>query len=556
MMHDMGITLASNDSLSSFPDNTLVSFTNLMPSPVVRRAHKWYVALDTVSFHDVFSNTPAWVGEATDREPHFIAMPLYHGSMLAVKHGEVLAMPPTSPDALVRNIPDRYYTIAQFTSTLNNLFDRHMRGQLLFAHNGGGLLSITVADRDKPLALLVHPRVADWMHLAPPNPRTWALVEGVRYPLYMLGGRVGIGATRIAGKAAVRAATMPKYVRLNMSGLRHTGGSDVCKRTLAIVPYVSGAERDRFFHEVRVREFLELDGDRLESLQLSLVDDSGEPLRVTVGQPTFAKLTLREMDSQSFLMRFSSLDPDASGVNSDFTHRLSAPLHLDARHWQMALSSVQFPSKFLQLTDDELQLPLLHLTLGTGQPQPISLRRSDLVSPSTLVATIQRLATRLSKTGVPTFSIEFGLLKVHFPSPGTVSIVNSLAILLGVTDLESAEPTSIVGGTDSVHLALAPINLHRLTPAAMMLYCDAIDPVIVGSKCVQVLKMIPVDASASMTGRYLSYECKHLDFVDLAESHMPSLHFSLARFDGKLVQFDNAREEVLYNLYFRKKGDQ
>jgi hypothetical protein len=548
MMRDISITLASNDSLSTFPDNTLSSFENMLANPIVRRAHKWYIALDAISFHNVFSNMPDWISHNPPSEPHFIAFTMNHVGGVSIKHGATL-LPRLGGKIIARNIPDRFYDGQQFLSMLNNLFDKHLQGKLDWYMETDGM--VVRVDGTVDVGLLVHPRIAQWLSMTP-DKESWVAVGAVRYIFFPLSLRPG--QTRFARSHSThRTSSAPEYVRISMSGLRHTGGSDRCKTTLAVVMYNSDRGRDAFFHEVKVREFVELEGDRLENLQVLLQDAAGKQLRLASGQPTFVKLTLREMDSQSFMMRFSSRDVGASGINSNFVATLSVPLQLEAKEWQIALSSIQFPSTFKRMQDVELRQELIFIRLGE-RTVSISLQPAHL---SSAIALVTAINTQASTLGGLQFALHSGLLRVQFSrSEGVVQITNRLAILLGVADLESANVTRIEGTLGTTYLAPNPVNVNRFTPATMMLYCDAIDPVIVGSRQLQVLKMVPVHLNGNVGSRWLSYECKHLDFTNLAESHTPSIHFTLARFDGKVVEFDNDQEEILYNLYFRKKSDQ
>jgi hypothetical protein len=89
------------------------------------------------------------------------------------------------------------------------------------------------------------------------------------------------------------------------------------------------------------------------------------------------------------------------------------------------------------------------------------------------------------------------------------------------------------------------------TPTTMLLYTDMVKGSVLGDQFAPLLKLIPTE-QGSRDAAVATYECRHLDFVNIASEHIVSINFSLRRFDGELVQFKDEDAEVLYNLVFRK----
>jgi hypothetical protein len=355
----------------------------------------------------------------------------------------------------------------------------------------------------------------------------------------------------------------PKYIRVILSNLKPGAGSVDYQNTLAVLPLYEAATSQHgrhryFYHEVDRREFVELvGGSDITSLSIRLVDEHGEQLHVSPGQPTFVRIFLQKMSpSSNFMLRVSNRDSnDPLATNSSFTVHLGAPLSLNGR-WRVALSSVQFPRKILGIRAEDLEGPdRVSIRYGMHDnfvdPEPFG--REDFVSAESLLTMLLHQVTLLDLNKNFDFIIlPDGRLLVGLKYPARLSVSYKLALVLGlVEDLDVHNDGVELRTRENEHLehtGYHPIDLQ--TPATMLLYTDIIQSTSLGDRRCPILKLIPTDLGQGDS--VVSYESRHLDFVNLRSSHIASIAFDLRRFDGHHVDFKSTKAEVMYNLVFRK----
>lgn len=90
------------------------------------------------------------------------------------------------------------------------------------------------------------------------------------------------------------------------------------------------------------------------------------------------------------------------------------------------------------------------------------------------------------------------------------------------------------------------IDLDRCKPNVLFLQCDFISPTIIGDKYARILKMIPFADG--------KYECKHLDFLNVAANDLSTVNMILTDESGKQIIFDeNNVDDVIISLVFQKR---
>lgn len=541
------IVLMSNASLDHYPGNTLTSFTNVMPSELHLSLHsecgkRWHVGLESLCFDTNFTNTPPFFDAC---HPHFVAAAStkhFMGVGLQVSEGRQEVSIPTD-----RN----YTTTAEFMLVLNNLFAGELYNKVIFdVEEKTSVLSFTGEDA----VLLIHPRIVDFFNFASQPNEIYDYLGKDYYKYTFRFNKNNIwhhGETGFSLRANI-----PSYVRVVMSNLYNNPGSEHCANTLAVFPFTKPQKGGAFFAEVSREERLKLTVPSLKSLSVRLLDENGQQLHLAAGQPTFLKMSIQNRIDGSFLMRISSKDPSAVGNNSDFRMNLTTPLILQKGVWKVALSSVQFPNRFLRFTREDAAKVQIRVREAGKEEGELMFLEEDFTSVVNLVSI---LSAELSTRYMLNVHMEHYHLLIKFTmvddSETELLFDNKLAILLGMVDFHSPdEMHSIKGKKETVYSSPFKINLGRLSPTAMMIFSDVVEPVIVGSHFSKIMKIIPAEASGGgAAGTMQSYESRHLDFVPVAYRHIPSIHMRLLQTDEQPITFANEDEEVLYNLLFTFK---
>ncbi len=96
------------------------------------------------------------------------------------------------------------------------------------------------------------------------------------------------------------------------------------------------------------------------------------------------------------------------------------------------------------------------------------------------------------------------------------------------------------------------LDIQRLMPHSMLLYCDAMKPIMIGDVFGKVLKLIPIEHASSKNTSIL-YESHHLDFTPVNSNQLSTFHFQLRIANGHLIEFAHKNIHVLVNILFRQK---
>lgn len=524
--------LTSNSSLDHFPDNTLSAFTNVLPTRISLGGdtHRIYACVDSLFLDANFTNVPKTFRSCL---PHFAVV---------TEHGFIEG-----------NIPQDYYTpekIGVFISQkMFGGIDRirfEVTPELTLRFAGAGT------------TLLIHPFIAKYFEVDAYRGEAHSLA-GTAYHTYKLTDQWVTGDMPFSLQT-----NAPRYLRLVMDGVDNNYGTRSCANTLAVIPLRRRERRRRrwlranqsFFVNIVRSEYIRLSGGLISSVSLKLVDEAGDQISLAKGQPTVVKMRFNSAAGNDFIFRISSQDLNAIGGNSDFRIDLPTPLLLNpVGKWKVALSSIHFPSKFACLGMVE-RLESVIFRAGENAV-PIYLGEEDFSDPQELLRSLNAglLAAEVSIRMQQ--QKEEGHLQILF-GLGTIDTYLEFsaktAFLLGLTDEYAANAAytlkCVPGGA---FVASQEIDFQRLTPKAMLLYVDVIDPQIVGSQYARVLKMIPTQTmmdGETFRGLVQTYECRRLEFAAISQSHIHSIHFKLVQLDGQTVKFHNETDDVLINILF------
>ena len=547
--------LASNMCTDKHPGNTLTAFTNTFPAPLTLRGVggirglQCCAALQLLQFNASFINTPKSLDE--DPHPHLFLCP--YPAYMTMRHQGLLE--PFRNHCRKLSIPtNACYSPDDIANLLNAL----CTGSGLHFSIQGGAIQINGSN----VVLFLRPCIVDFLHL---RAHAFAVFldpdTGAKY--YKLFFQPG-GDYMLASAPPSFEDSSPKYIRVTLDELQQSatteGGGSSTGTTLAIVPYVKASPDSSSYHlQQRGRYYVPLSHSRLDSLQVKLLDESRQQLRVAAGQPTVVKMSL-QMRGSEFVVHLSSRRSNVRGTNSDFRWYPDPPLQLAPRRWKVALSSMFFPSQFLVYSElDVVSMTRAPFTILRGVPGSetkygIDTHQEVLESSHRLVDELQTQATGLM-TGV-TIVLQHGRVVIDQEDghlqPAFLDLDSKLAYILGLTGLYRAGERVRLS-LDSPVVGMAEVNVRRLCPELITVSSDLIEPVIYGSGREPVLEKVAGYRGKSM-GKLQHYTVEHPTFHLLSHSLISCVRFQLTQEDGQQVEFADKEEEVLLTLVFRKKA--
>jgi hypothetical protein len=310
-----------------------------------------------------------------------------------------------------------------------------------------------------------------------------------------------------------------------------------------------------FYSVCKRKEYFGLtSGGRLTTLSVRLVDEDNFPLQVGSGQPTFLKLQLKKFPMNSSVLRLSSLESAnifANNKNNSFRIQLQQPLSIN--NWDVALSSIFLPSTpktSSMMTADNF---FIELPTQTEELRRVALNElRDFTAAGFLKHFTSAVAAAFPSSPI-TVLLDGQELYIQSNVDITVNISTMLAYLLSKNP--SAEGPSVlpIKLESNVKKHFGVLDFKKLHPHIILVHCNFIAPLAVGSTFGHVLQMVPYYNSNEDGGELFKYEAQHLDFHPLCMNDKSILQFEIRNSAGDLVQFENDTSEILLTLVFREK---
>jgi hypothetical protein len=550
MKSEYHVMLSSNDSTDTFPNNSITSFTNVLPPDLnminnsLYSKGYWFATLDLISFHTNFTNTPPYFENC---KPHFVIF------------SKIRPKKEIDPEVLECSIAtnQNYANPEELIHYLNNMIPGEiLKNRLKFSLTENKKLTFTA----KSMSLLVHNRIANFLCIEN-CPHDLKSYKGKPYKSYNFQKNLNTNWNVLeAERSFTLTQNIPKYIRVVMTNLYNNPGSQRCANTLGVFPYKKSVANNRtsFFAEKRRHEHIKLVNTNLKTLSVQLQNEEGQQLYLTAGQPSFLKMHFKHRNDGSFIMQISSKDVNALGINSNFTINLASPLLLQSGYWRVALSSMQFPTRFNRFTEEDAKDIQIKIRQNGFPDNDILLLKDAYNGTSNLINAIsQEFEQKSSKKIQILIENNHTIISFSTKEENNIELLfdHKLAILLGMIDTHVPhEMHSILGHPGYRYTSPFKIHLNRMSPNAMMIYADLVVPGIFGSKYLKILKTIPVHSSPETDDDLTqNFESTHLDFLPLIHTRISNINFKLLQLDEKPVSFTNNTEEVLYNLLFTYK---
>ena len=349
----------------------------------------------------------------------------------------------------------------------------------------------------------------------------------------------------------------PNLIKVTLEQLKPSFAGSAFHQILAIVPFAHKHKaQNRFYHEVQRKEYFELLNVENPCFTILLTDENDKQLNLLSGQPTFVKLKFTKM-SATFTPFMVRCESNASthiypaNTNSDFRIDLPHPLPLGPGQWEVAVTSIHFPTEFnfgslVAMTDMWIEFVTDDEDLEDMEQSERLFMEEDFFNYGKNL--LKGLFQLISKSTFLQHLVQARIsgkkrVKFECSEPLTIRASPELAYVLGIE-------TEIKMTPDEEYISTYVIDVYRLIPHSLLVYCDIIKPIIVGSTYAKVIKLLPIRTQQEDRNMRF-YESQHLDFVPIALNAISSFHFELRLANGCLIKFKKSDITVV-NILIRR----
>ena len=603
-MSTHSIYVISNACGQTYPENTLSSFTNTVPSTFPQAVGtQWECSLASLSLHANFDYE--YLPPSTSMAP---ALMVVHTDL--VHSGLDLSIGSNYPKACRIHLPHKPYNARILHEQIEQECKRiseDMGGE--YAELGTTTFLTSISRGSKPrfqlgtkgadrkfkeasFIVFVHINLANRLMMkgVHGNPAGRKVhVNGKEYMCYYLGTGLLFESEPWVEQSR---QMIPNSIGVECSEVSPTLSSQGFTRHLRVFT-MDGTDNDGAYYEHNFKrlEWMKMDTNTIQELSIRLSDYfTGNTLLLRAGTSvTIAKLLLRQRPMENYVgypdgfagttLRITSSSTarggDATNIASNFKVRLPAPLNLPlSGQARCALSSCTLPNAFTYCP-----LPVKKRTLVCWRTHEMAVPGS-VVDPDTnyiFVPTHKiefNSAINNNADVISQFNAAIGLVSRGFEMVETydgrlkfkfleehdrVSIHPEFAHFLGFGNTnegfiaEEHEDEYIVlnhgTGTTNMHYTFpnAP-RYHLYVPKNIFVYGDFVESSIVGGSHVNLLKILHVNKKA---GTYVSHEFEHLDYFPLTLNNaLTNMSIVMRDHTGAPVRFTNQNEIVIMSFLF------
>ncbi len=315
----------------------------------------------------------------------------------------------------------------------------------------------------------------------------------------------------------------------------------------------------RGFHLEFLRPtYFELNNSRLQYIHIKLCDKHGRRLKLASGQATVLKFHLRrvivEDKMNSHFIQVSSAAKTISGENKANKFSVQLPytikLHSDSVHgrWKVAISSAIIPSRFKLTIPDDFRILIVAFE---------DVKKYTIVLPH--VSTLDDICNFLTnKTNLMLETEEdatTGGLRLKPLHHMTITMRSILYNFLGgaVPDIAKEPLIQIKCLKTKSFVFPRPPRFEHEFPANAFVYCNFVEPSICAGNFLHILRVLSLATDHKHGRHHLVKSFKNLEFHNVNVDELQTLSFELRSHDGQLINFQDEKSEVMFNLVFKRE---
>lgn len=247
----------------------------------------------------------------------------------------------------------------------------------------------------------------------------------------------------------------------------------------------------------------------------------------------------------------SSMKYYPKNTAANFVTHLPRSIHLDGGQWEMALVEVHYPCSFVTVNDEQY----IYVYVQDKGHTPTN-PKTKLVAVKVDVGDY-RTVEDLEKTLNHNQTLKDYVTFMYEPKSKTME----LAIRTPVDQIELSPTLALQLGydpneTDLLHnkKAIRPANLRLGLPSHMYVYCDLVEPQLVGDTVAPLLKIVNIDVSSFEYGAQKTVLYTNPHYVPLVKSTFENVEIDLRGDTGLHLPFQFGTTCV--TLHFRRAQQQ
>ncbi|MCZ2207361.1 MAG: hypothetical protein O1I36_14755 [Cylindrospermopsis raciborskii PAMP2011] len=340
----------------------------------------------------------------------------------------------------------------------------------------------------------------------------------------------------------------PKYIRVICDNIVPQISDNTYSKDLLIFSPDYTLQEDYTFKEIECIDFIPLLNKSLSNIKIKLVDEENQQLQLYSGHATIIKLILKKMSqTKSFNIRLTSA-PNAEFPDNKLSHfkvKLPAPVSLN-KSWKVCVNTISHPSIFATFIDSKKGRSIIVTNNTTNDVRRLEFNKGEVYTEAMLSSQIDRW---MQEYDMGTCELEGSLITFKFNFPALIVMPAAIAHILGYNGTIQKPFTTIDVTNTSLMIDNQyvlkfgfPMDLNYLKPNYIMLYSNIVKSTIIGSAFTKIMRIVPVPETKL---QYVLSEFKHRDYYDLENYEISIIEVQLRAHDGKFINFCGDQDIIL-----------
>ena len=304
--------------------------------------------------------------------------------------------------------------------------------------------------------------------------------------------------------------------------------------------------------DFKTTEWFDLAEQNPNKFQIQFLDHRNLPLRLRSGFPSTCKIHLSSEEMDHLDLRVTSKPNAGFSENKPyyFRQRLAHRQNLTDGVWKAGLTSAIFRNRFLILKN--LKLNFCIKVPGTTIEETFETPRS-----LSNVNDVIEFFTNTVKDYIKVDKLLGGHVMLTFVKTAALELGHDLCKLLGGGDeyqdilvVSTRQTCNIYKPEGGKYVFNFPPELHfPLFPENIFVYLNVLKESLVGDSLSKLLKVIPLPNHSK--NEYISLEFENPEFIPISQTELCEMEFQLRTHNGEYVQiYDD--EPVYFNIVLKK----
>ncbi len=250
-------------------------------------------------------------------------------------------------------------------------------------------------------------------------------------------------------------------------------------------------------------------------------------------------VTFNMNGSHFYITLPSNASPEVFPDNKTTSYRVKLPQNINlVGNWEVGLYSISYPNSWYTLQDGFDTH--IYYADKSGLFQPVIIDYGHYQSTQDIVKSVNKAFTRVVNDNIKlTYNPLNGKVTVQPKTGYQVFLLGRMSIILGF------------GGNDTyiTKTTVSPYLVDLAAVSTIYVYCDIVEPQIVGDTSVRLLKSIPVQGKF---GDVIAKTFTNIQYVPVQKKSFEDMEVLLRSDTGDPVPFE--RGKVIVTLHFKQQN--